>query len=43
MIGIQACQEIEELLDAKVFLELFVRVSGEWSDNSRMLKEFGYE
>lgn len=42
-IGSQARLEIERLLDAKVFLELFVRVSGEWSDNSRMLKEFGYE
>ncbi|TSK08313.1 MAG: GTPase Era [Geobacter sp.] len=42
-IGTQSRQEIERLLDAKVFLELFVRVSGEWSDNSRMLKEFGYE
>jgi len=42
-IGSQARQEIEQLLDTKVFLELFVRVSGEWSDNSRMLKEFGYE
>lgn len=42
-IGTQARQEIEGLLDTKVFLELFVRVSGEWSDNSRMLKEFGYE
>lgn len=42
-IGMQSRQEIEQLLDTKVFLELFVRVSGEWSDNSRMLKEFGYE
>ncbi|GFO64568.1 GTPase Era [Geomonas paludis] len=42
-IGSQARQEIERLLDTKVFLELFVRVSGEWSDNSRMLKEFGYD
>lgn len=42
-IGTQARQEIEQLLDTKVFLELFVRVSGEWSDNSRMLKEFGYK
>lgn len=41
-IGSQARQEIERLLDAKVFLELFVRVSPEWSDNSRLLKEFGY-
>lgn len=42
-IGMQARIEIEQLLDTKVFLELFVRVSGEWSDNSRMLKEFGYD
>lgn len=41
-IGTQARQEIERLLDTRVFLELFVRVSGEWSDNSRLLKEFGY-
>ncbi|HJV36662.1 GTPase Era [Geomonas sp.] len=41
-IGMQARQEIELLLDTKVFLELFVRVSPEWSENSRMLKEFGY-
>ena len=41
-IGTQARFEIERLLDTKVFLELFVRVSGDWSDNSRLLKEFGY-
>lgn len=42
-IGTQARMEIEQLLDAKVFLELFVRVSSDWSENSRMLKEFGYD
>ncbi|WP_243374466.1 GTPase Era [Geotalea sp. SG265] len=42
-IGIQARGEIEQLLDTKVFLELFVRVSREWSENKQMLKEFGYE
>ncbi|HJV65895.1 MAG TPA: GTPase Era [Geomonas sp.] len=42
-IGMQSRQEIEQLLDTKVFLELFVRVSPEWSENSRMLKEFGYQ
>jgi len=41
-IGMEARQEIERLLDAKVFLELFVRVTPEWSENSRLLKEFGY-
>ena len=42
-IGMQARREIEQLLDAKVFLELFVRVRKEWSENRRMLKELGYE
>jgi GTP-binding protein Era len=42
-IGMQARREIEQLLDAKVFLELFVRVRKDWSENPRMLKELGYE
>ncbi|HEY6872610.1 MAG TPA: GTPase Era [Geobacteraceae bacterium] len=42
-IGTQARREIEQLLDAKVFLELFVRVRKDWSENPRLLKEFGYE
>jgi GTP-binding protein Era len=42
-IGMQARREIEQLLDAKVFLELFVRVRRDWSEDPRMLKEFGYE
>lgn len=42
-IGTQARLEIERLLDAKVFLELFVKVSRDWSENKLKLKEFGYE
>lgn len=42
-IGTAARREIEQLLDAKVFLELFVRVRRDWSENPRMLKELGYE
>ncbi len=42
-IGSQARQEIEGLLDARVFLELFVKVRKDWSENPRMLKELGYE
>ena len=42
-IGMQARREIEQLLDTKVFLELFVRVRKDWSENVHMLKEFGYE
>lgn len=42
-IGTQARLEIERLLDTRVFLELFVRVRKDWSENPQMLKEFGYE
>jgi GTP-binding protein Era len=42
-IGTLARKDIERLLDTKVFLELFVRVSRDWRDDRRMLKEFGYE
>ena len=42
-IGSQARKDIEQLLGARVFLELFVRVSKDWSENVQMLKEFGYE
>ena len=42
-IGMEARREIEQLLDTKVFLELFVRVRKEWSENPRLLKELGYQ
>jgi GTP-binding protein Era len=42
-IGIEARLEIEKLLDARVFLELFVKVRRDWSEDPRMLKEMGYE
>jgi GTP-binding protein Era len=42
-IGTLARKDLEELLQARVYLELFVRVQKEWSENGRMLKEFGYE
>lgn len=41
-IGTAARQEIERFLAQKVFLELFVKVSRDWSDNPQKLKEFGY-
>jgi GTP-binding protein Era len=41
-IGSDARREIEHFLQAKVFLELFVRVTRDWSENPQMLKEFGY-
>ena len=42
-IGTEARIEIEDLLQARVFLELFVRVRKNWTDNPNMLKEFGYQ
>ncbi|RNC70086.1 MAG: GTPase Era [Desulfuromonadales bacterium] len=42
-IGMNARTEIERLLDTKVFLELFVRVRKDWSEDAHMLKELGYE
>lgn len=42
-IGTLARKDMERLLDTKVYLELFVRVSRDWRDDRRMLKEFGYE
>lgn len=41
-IGSDARREIEHFLQARVFLELFVRVTRDWSENPQMLKEFGY-
>ncbi len=42
-IGTAARLEIEQLLAARVYLELFVRVSRNWSENPNKLKEFGYQ
>lgn len=41
-LGQEARREIERLLDARVFLELFVRVDKDWSKSERMLRELGY-
>jgi len=41
-IGTAARLEIERFLAQKVYLELFVKVSRDWSDNPQKLKEFGY-
>jgi len=42
-VGSQARRALEELLDEKVFLQLWVKVSRDWSDNERALKQFGYD
>lgn len=41
-IGQDARKDIERLLGARVFLELFVRVDKDWSQSERMLRELGY-
>ena len=41
-IGTEARTEIEEMLDRKVFLELFVKVREDWRQSPRWLKELEY-
>ena len=42
-IGTEARVELERLLDAKVFLELWVKVRSGWADNEAHLRAYGYE
>ncbi len=42
-IGISARQRIEDFLDSRVRLELFVKITPNWSRSAGMLKEFGYQ
>ena len=41
-IGQAAREDIEQLLDTRVYLELFVRVQKNWTRDSRALRKFGY-
>jgi GTP-binding protein Era len=42
-IGTQARLELEKLLGAKVFLELWVKVRSGWADDEARLRSLGYE
>ena len=42
-IGTEARQELEKLLGAKVFIELWVKVRSGWADNEARVRSFGYE
>lgn len=42
-IGTQSRQEIERLVGSRVFLELFVKVTKDWSKDPKSLKELGYK
>ena len=41
-VGIDARPEIEELLNKKVYLELYVKVIENWRDREKYLQEFGF-
>ncbi|MGA1874927.1 MAG: GTPase Era [bacterium] len=41
-IGQQARQDIEKYLNTRVFLQLWVKVSKDWPDNEKVLRELGY-
>ena len=42
-ISTQARLDMERLFDAKVYLEVWVKVKGGWSDDVRVLKSLGIE
>jgi len=42
-IGSQARQDLEHLMEAKVFLELWVKVRSGWADSQEHLRSYGYE
>lgn len=42
-IGAAARKNIEEFLEKKVYLELFVKIRDNWKDNTSQLKHLGYE
>ena len=42
-IGSESRQELETLFDAKVFLELWVKVRSGWADDEAHLRSYGYE
>lgn len=42
-IGTQARQDMEAILESKVFLTQWVKVKSQWSDNASLLQQFGYD
>ncbi|MBQ8320778.1 MAG: GTPase Era [Clostridia bacterium] len=42
-IGTQAREDIEKILDARVFLDLYVRVKENWRDSNFNISDFGYK
>jgi GTP-binding protein Era len=42
-VGTEARLDLEQFLDKKVFLDLFVKVDADWRDKDSKLKKYGYE
>jgi GTP-binding protein Era len=42
-VGTRARHALQELFGEKVFVRLWVKVSRDWSDNERALRQFGYD
>jgi GTP-binding protein Era len=42
-VGIAARRDLEQFFKKKIFLKTFVKVKEDWRDNSKALKDFGYE
>lgn len=42
-IGSLARRDIEEMLDKKVYLQLWVKIKQDWRNSDTMIKNFGYE
>lgn len=42
-IGIQSRKDLEELLNGKVYLDLFVKTIKKWRDREKYLQEFGFD
>jgi len=42
-VGSKARKELEDLFEQKVFLKLWVKVSPDWSDNEKFLRQLGFD
>jgi GTP-binding protein Era len=41
-VGTQARKDMEHFFEKKVFLRLFVKVTPDWRENPKQLRQFGY-
>lgn len=43
VISTQARTDMEKMFDCRVYLEVFVKVKSGWADDTRLVRQFGYE